>query len=94
MKAIKITDTDSTCVEAGWNSNTEVGEFAAVPDWVEGDSACFIARKHGSNLIKVGELRLRAFVDETKSVAIEEAHADMEFDGVCETDKEWWTAND
>lgn len=88
MKTIQITDNDSTCVDAGWGLDST--EVAAVPDWVQGDKACFVSRKHSSNFVRVDELRLAAFTDTNPEVAIAEALEAMKEDGVEESNQEWW----
>lgn len=89
MKTIPITDNDSTCVDAGWGLDS-TNEVAAVPDWVQGDKACFVSRKHSSNFVRVGELRLAAFTDTDPQAAITEAIEAMKEDGVSEDNQEWW----
>lgn len=93
MKIVEITDQDSTCVDAGWGVN-RVGEFAAVPDWVEGATAMHVSRKRMDNFVRVGETNLRAFVDEDPKVALQEAADEMQHDGTNETSKEWWIVVD
>lgn len=100
MKAIEVSDYDSTCFDAGFsaghfNDNQEV-EYAAIPDIYSGAvRAIFVARKHFSDYVLLKfpdkkEVRIASFIDSSPESAIAEAESALVEESKLENDVNWW----
>ena len=101
MKALKITDSDSTCFEAtmsrGFNLHSApIEEWTAVPDSLaHAISVVDVAAKGGSGFIRLrfpdgNGIEIKSFCSGSPEEALQEAKDELAFNGADESNLEWW----
>lgn len=85
MKALKVTSSDSLCVEAGWGKDTP-DSFVAVPDiYQKADLVEVVYTKHSSDFLRLRidseYVEIKLFEEDTPESAINSAKEELVFEG-------------